>query len=312
MDASVAKGACERHNGSKMKYLRRLARRLASAYFSFCKHEGMLVAGGMSYCLAVSLFPLLLVLVAILGWAFEWTDSGQDAEQRILAAIEQQASSSLSEQLGRALDSVSSHASAGGPVGFVLLVIAAIAIFVQFENALDRIWELESDRTTGWLRWLADRLFARLRALGMLLAATIFIIVTMIASLMWTAYLPRMAPTTVNVVLNLLAFSVIYRFVPTPTVRWSEAIRGGIVAAVLWEVGRAALAWYLVRRSLPSAYGIIGSFLAVMLWAYYATVVVLLGAEYVRAIQKEPRAVDKEDGNGTGQPASSVRSTAAK
>jgi membrane protein len=286
-----------------MSHFRHLAHRLAVAFVDFNKHDGWLVAGGISYYLAMSLFPLLLVLVAILGWAFAWTHSGQNAEQRIMAAVEQQGSPALSRQLERALDSISNQAPAGGPVGFVLLVITAIAIFAQFDYALDRIWEVKSQRKTGWFRWLGHLLFRRLRALGMLLAASVFIIVVMSASFAWARVLPTFTPTIINVLLNIFAFAVIYRFVPKEDVSWSEAIRGGIVAALLWEVGRVALAWYLTRHNYVSAYGIIGSFLAVMVWAYYVTIVVFYGAEYVRAIQREEYALG-ENNAGTGHPAS--------
>ena len=59
---------------------------------------------------------------------------------------------------------------------------------------------------------------------------------------------------------------------------------------VLWEVGRQGLAAYVLHLNYPSAYGIIGSFIAVMLWAYYASLVILIGAEYVRVLGEEASA----------------------
>ena len=299
--AAVAENLLTTPGVPTMSQLRRIAHLLNAAFAGFNAHDGWLIAGGISYYVAISLFPLLLVLVAAVGWAFQWTDFGQDAKQAILTAVEHQVSADLSEQLGRAFDSVSAQASAsGGAVGFVLLVVAAIAIFAQFDHALDRIWEVKPRRKASWLRWLVGWLFSRLRALVMLAAAAAFIILVMVASFTWTRLLPSVAPTAVNIVLNLLAFAVVYRFVPQSSVRWSEAIRGGVVAAVLWEIGRVVLAWYVTRRGLPTAYGIIGSFLAVMLWAYYATIVVFIGAEYVRALQGESPACGDNAAAGPG------------
>ncbi len=70
-------------------------------------------------------------------------------------------------------------------------------------------------------------------------------------------------------------------------IEWGEALRGACVAAILWEIGRQVLAVYLVHRGYASAYGVIGSFLAIMLWTYYAMLVVFLGAEYTRAVREE-------------------------
>ena len=55
----------------------------------------------------------------------------------------------------------------------------------------------------------------------------------------------------------------------------------------MWEGGRQALAAYLLRLNYPSAYGVIGSFLAIMLWAYYASLVIIFGAEYVRVLREQ-------------------------
>ena len=93
----------------------------------------------------------------------------------------------------------------------------------------------------------------------------------------------------VNLLLNLFAFTMIYRVVPRAKIRWWDALRGGLLAAVLWELGRQALTTYFLHLNYPSAYGIIGSFIAVMLWAFYASVVLLFGAEYVRVLREEAR-----------------------
>jgi membrane protein len=55
----------------------------------------------------------------------------------------------------------------------------------------------------------------------------------------------------------------------------------------MWEIGRQLLGLYFSRLNYASAYGIVGSFLVVMLWAYYVMLVVLFGAEYVRVRQRE-------------------------
>jgi membrane protein len=290
-----------------MSMIRKIARRLWSAYQGFLEHEGTLSAAAIAYCVALSFFPLLLVLVAVLGWVLAWTNAGQEAQQQLLETIRQQASQNLAEQVEQSLAAVSAKAPAGGPIGFVVLVISAIAIFAQIDTALDRIFKVPVDPHEGWLRWIGRLLFERLKALGMLLGVGGFIVLAMVASMVLSGVLQAMEPAAeagpwiqwatsfwINLGLNLLALTLIYRTLPKPGIRWREALRGGIVAAILWEVGRQALAAYLLRLNYPSAYGIIGSFLAVMLWAYYASLVVLFGAEYVRVLRDEARHGDTE------------------
>jgi membrane protein len=283
-----------------MSMLRRFARRLWNAYSGFQDHEGSLSAAGIAYCVALSFFPLLLVLVAGLGWVLEWTDFGQEAQKELLTAISQQVSPDLAEQVDRMLRVVRERAPTGGPIGFVVLLISAIAIFAQLDAAFDRVWRLPHDLHETWLHWVGRLLFVRLKALGMLLGVGGFVLAATIAATVVTGVEKALGPRfpngawmqwstqlAINLGLNLIAFTAIYRIIPRARVRWSEAFRGGLLAALLWEVGRQALAAYLLRLNYPSAYGVIGSFMAVMLWAYYASLVIVFGAEYVRALREE-------------------------
>ncbi|HVT29394.1 MAG TPA: YihY/virulence factor BrkB family protein [Lacipirellulaceae bacterium] len=285
-----------------MSFVKRIGMKFYHAYRGFQEHEDTLSAAGIAYYMAVSFFPLLLVLVAGLGWVLQWTHIGQHAQQELLTAIKQQASPNLAEQVKRSLEAVSEKASSGGPIGFVVLVISAIAIFAQLDAAFDRIFKVPSDRHEGWLSWIWRLVFQRLKALGMLVAAGGFVLLVLVATVSLSGVMKAMNSEMklgawvgwltgfwVNLVLNLLAFTAIYRFVPKPAIRWWNAFWGGLVAAVLWEVGRLALAAYLLHLNYPSAYGIIGSFLAVMLWAYYGVLVILFGAEFVSALGEVTR-----------------------
>jgi membrane protein len=284
------------------KYPRRLVRRLLAAYHGFNEHDGSLMAAAMAYYFALSLFPLLLVLVAGLGVAMRSTALGQDAQERLLLTIEHQVSPELSEQIGRALQTVSNNAASRGPIGFVVLLVTAIAIFTQVDHAFNRIWRLAEEQDEGWKAWLTRLVFRRFKALLMLLAAGAFVIAATVASLVWSGVQAAIEPTLritpevrwgssllLNTALNFCAFTVVYRFVPKVIIRWGEALRGATVAAIFWEIGRQVLGVYLVRQGYPTAYGVIGSFIAIMLWAYYAMIVVFLGAEYTRVVREENR-----------------------
>jgi len=292
--------------------LPRFFHRLCHAYLNFSTHDGTLVAGGIAYYLALSLFPLLMVLVAGLGYALEWTARGQDAQQRILEAIEQQASADLSDQVRRLLNATGERAPAGGVIGFCMLVVAAIAIFAHLDYAFDRIWNFARPRHETWRTWIARRLIRRLKSLVMLIAAGGFVLAVMVASIVWTGvqsaalqdvedhpWLPWLANIAITTALNFLAFVLMYRFLPKAKVRWLEAVDGAVIAAALWEAGRQLLALYLLRQNFPSAYGVIGSFIAIMLWAYYAMIVTLFGAEFVHVLQQERIRQDRKDSADT-------------
>ena len=281
-------------------YPQRLGRRLLAAYHGFNEHDGSMMAAAVAYYFALSLFPLLLVLVAGLGVALRTTAIGQDAQERLLVALEQQISPELSEQVGRALSTVSENAGSRGPIGFVVLLVTAVAIFSQVDHAFSRIWRLPENLDQGWKAWLGQLAFRRFKALLMLVGGGAFILAATISSLVWSAVQAVIEPAVsvtpeinwgfsllINVALNFLAFATIYRFVPRTKIEWGAALRGASIAAILWEIGRQVLTIYLVRHGYVSAYGVIGSFLAIMLWTYYAMLVVFFGAEYTRVVRDE-------------------------
>ncbi len=77
-------------------------------------------------------------------------------------------------------------------------------------------------------------------------------------------------------------FGMIFKLLPDRAVPWRHVWLGAVVTAVLFTLGKAALALYLSRASLASAYGAAGSLLVLLLWCYYSSQIVFLGAEFTR------------------------------
>jgi membrane protein len=170
-----------------MRIPRKLGRRLWQAHLGFQDHEGVLSSAGIAYYVALSFFPLMLVMVAGLGSLLAWTQVGQEAQQELISTIAHQASPDLAQQVQRSLDAVKEKAPASGPIGFVALVISALAIFAQLDTAFDRIWRQPLDPHATWVHWVQKLLYQRLKALGMLMGVGGFILLVMVTSMTWAA-----------------------------------------------------------------------------------------------------------------------------
>ncbi|HSU52762.1 MAG TPA: YhjD/YihY/BrkB family envelope integrity protein, partial [Candidatus Dormibacteraeota bacterium] len=57
--------------------------------------------------------------------------------------------------------------------------------------------------------------------------------------------------------------------------------------AFLFTIGKYVLAWYLGRASTTSAYGAAGSVIVILMWVYYASVILLFGAEFAQIYARE-------------------------
>ena len=272
---------------------KRLVKSLYATYTQWVRDDCPQHAAAVSYCAALSIFPLVIVLLSLAGLTLQATGWGQDARSELLDLIGRQAGPELARQLAVVLQSARAGAATSGLIGFALLVLAAMAVFAQLERAFDRIWNLPPRKGKGLIATVRSILVGRLRAFLMLLGIGLFAAVSFLGGMaltmvqtVWTSLplppLPwNLATVAVAVAVNWLLLTVTYRVLPKAPVRWSEASGGAFLAAALWEVGHRVLA-LVALGSDYTVYGVVGAFIAVMLWVYYAVAVVLLGAEYVR------------------------------
>ena len=259
--------------------------------------NGSLLAAGVAYYGALSFFPLILTLISGVGLLLEFTSAGRNAETELLNAVGSQLSPALQVHVAAALDEVRSGAQTTGPIGLITLLFGAMAIFVQFETAFDVIWNVEPPESRGILAAVWRVIFHRGLAFLMLCGLGVLLLVILILGIALsaaTAYSTTILPRTdrlwavvrlcLPMVLDAGVFTLTYRWLPKVHVRWSEAIRGGIFASIIWEIGRFLLTHFLIGTRYSNAYGVVGSFIAVMLWVYYAVTVLFLGAEYIQCV----------------------------
>ena len=76
---------------------------------------------------------------------------------------------------------------------------------------------------------------------------------------------------------------MIYKVLPKVPIRWRDALAGGLFVSLVWLLGQRLLVTFLIGPGY-TAYGIVGSFIAVMIWVYYVSVILFLGAEFVEAL----------------------------
>lgn len=275
---------------------------LRGAVYRWLDDEGPLMGAAVAYYVGLSLFPMLLVLIAGVGMFLQYTQTGQDAEQQILSAVSEQLSPALEEHVATALGQIRDKSGVGGRLGLLGILIAALAGFAQFERAFNHIWSVPEPEKTGiWhgvKRFILQRgiAFVLLLGSGLLVAAVSIVGLALSGVREYSAdFLPmpdslwNLLQMAVSVGLNVCVFALIYRYLPRAAVRWGDAFRGGLVAACLWEVGRQVLASYLIGSKYSSAYGAAGSMLAILLWCFYAVTTLFLGAEYIQELRARSR-----------------------
>jgi Virulence factor BrkB len=182
-------------------------------------------------------------------------------------------------------------------------------VFVgSLQDALDKIWAPRPSEI--WI-FLRNKLFS----FSLVLVAAFLLLISLVLSTLMTALaghittalgLPAGVVQTVivaaNFILTAIIFAAIFKFVPSVLVTWLAAFVGGLFTAILFAVGRMALAWYLAREAEASAYGAATSLVLLLIWIYYSAQLLFLGAQFSQSFQNAgtvQRAADVRRLSGT-------------
>ncbi|MBA3808827.1 MAG: YihY/virulence factor BrkB family protein [Solirubrobacterales bacterium] len=244
---------------------------LAAVIKKFGDDQAGQLAALIAYYGFVSLFPLLLVLVTILGFILQ----GNPAEQKTI----------LDGALGQfpiVSDQLKLHSLTGSGVGLAIGVVgsllAGMGITGATQNAFNRIWHVPfKDRP--------DFLSARLRGLGMLaILGTLSVVSTTAAGFVGSS--SHAAPDVVAGILvafavNLALFMTAFKLLTAIDVGWRDLLPGVIVASVFWQLLQHLGGFYIdheLKHTGP-LYGTFALVLGLLAWLYLGAQLTIFAAE---------------------------------
>jgi membrane protein len=264
-----------------------------AVFAKWSKDNATQLAASLAFFAILSLAPLLLITVAILGLFF---GEGEARHQ-----IEQQAQEMIGGAGAEVVSGILQNAANPGSgvvalvVGFGVLLFAASNIFIQLQMALNRIWDVAHDPKRGFMGMVKDRLHAFMLVLGVGLLFLASFVARAALSTIQTAFEGALPGTdilwaiidfAVTVGIFTVLFAVIFKVVPSADIRWHDVWVGAAVTAVLFAIGRGVLGWYLGRGTFESAYGAAGSVIVLLVWIFYSTQIMFFGAEFTQVYAK--------------------------
>jgi membrane protein len=256
------------------------------AITGFLDHEALQTAGSMAYFAVLSIFQFLVLGVV----AASYVIGGGEARQFVIDNVS--AGSPIdAETVGGVIDAVIESRGAMSIISIGFLAWSALGMFSALSTGISRVFDNSPKRP-----FIQDKLIGLLLMglTGLLAVASLLIgIITGIlqeAAAELVADVPGggtaiwLIGFIAPVLLIFLAFWVIYKVVPNRPVGWREALPGAIVAALLWTVLRFGFTWYATSvADYESAFGPFSTGITLLVFLYFASVIVLLGAEFARA-----------------------------
>ena len=249
------------------------------------------LAAALSFYTLLSLSPLVLIVVAAAGLV--WSEQSVRAE--LLNQIRGLVGPAGAETVRMVLEgtTIAGHSLGSMIVGILTLLFGATTVFVQLQSSLNQIWDVKTAVTTVTRRGLFWSLIrTRLLSLTLILVVGFLLLVSLVMSAALAAlqgYLARVLPgggmlwQTVNLLVSLLVISVliamVYRLLPDVRLDWRDVWVGAVTTSVLFGVGKFLIGLYLGQASIGSSYGAAGSLVVFLVWVYYSSLIMFLGAE---------------------------------
>ena len=274
-----------------LKLARRIYIPLWKAVQQWLDADGLRMSAAMSFYGILSLAPLLVLMVAVLGWWLERAYIETSLVSQFSSVIGKQGAEVVKQAIASAQEP--SEGIAASLIAFVLLLSGATGVFAELQDAFERLWRQGSGQTPTQKWWYSATL--RLRGVAYILAFGFLLLVSLVVSTAlglvstWAgSYLPiEKVAFCINEVISFVfcvaLFVALMRMSagPKPSLRF--LVMGASAGAVLFAVGKHLMALYLSTAAVVSAYGAAGSLVVILLWIYFSSAVLLLSASMARA-----------------------------
>jgi membrane protein len=246
------------------------------AIYRFSKH-GPRESAALAYYAIFSLFPLLLLLIVIIGTVLGPAAAHNQIDGVLRLFLPQSTASFLQDNIAEVLE----QRSPLGIVAGITLLWSALGVFSSLSSALSRTFRDTNPRNTWQQRLFGVTMMAALATLLLASLATtvIFGLIDLLVfyrSASWVT----MGALVIPLSLSVSIFAFLYRFVPRRRVRWDAIWAAAFLGGGAWELAKRAFAWYLDNLATYNlVYGSVAAIIVLMLWAYLSAIIIILGAE---------------------------------
>jgi membrane protein len=124
-----------------------------------------------------------------------------------------------------------------------------------------------------------------------LLAVSLVLSTALAAFSSWAGTASTVVSKAINFVASLAIlsalFAMLFKWLPDTEIAWRDVFPGAVVTALLFNIGKFAIGWYIGTQGLESTYGAAASIVILLIWVYYSAQIVLFGAELTHVYAAE-------------------------
>lgn len=242
------------------------------------------LSAALAYYATFSIGPLLVLLIGVASLAMGRHGAQHQVSAQLQTILGPKTASMLGSMMGASQKGGGLAATIVGAIG---LFLGASGIFVQLQQSLNIIWDVEQNPAAGIVGFVMGRFLSMLMvlAIGLLLLISM-VMSAAISSLSEGWLLPNWCWQIINELvwfgLSAGLFSLIFKYLPLVKIKWRNVWRGALVTSALFVIGKFLLGLYLGSIGAKSSYGAASSFVVFLMFVYYASAIFFFGAEFTK------------------------------
>lgn len=267
--------------------LREAGKLVKDAGSKFIDDKGPRLGAALAFYTALSLSPLLMVVIAGAGLVFGQEAARGEIVAQLRDVVGEQGAGVIEQMVANSAASTGKGFAA--IVGFLVLLYGASGVFTELQSALNTIWQVPGKKSEGGILSIVR---GKLLSFSLVCGTIFLLLASLVVSAMLSAINDRIAGwvpgvTALAEVLNFLLtigvftllFAMIFQWLPETDLSWSDVWYGAAATALLFSIGKYLIGLYLGTAAVGSSYGAAGAFVVLLVWLYYSTQLLLFGAE---------------------------------
>ena len=251
-------------------------------------------SASLAYYTVFSIAPLLVVVTTSFGIIF-----GKEAiEGQIYGQLNTLVGSRAAIQIQEMISNV--HLAGNNffatVISIAILIIGATSIFGEIQDSINKIWGLRVKSHQAWWRVLITRLvsFSLIFTIGFIMIVSVVLnaIVAAFGNFIgkyifnYSVYFIQVTNEILSFLVASFLFSLLFKILPDARVKWKDVLFGGFITAIFFTIGKLGIGFYLGKSNITSLYGAAGSIIILMVWVYYSSIILYLGAEFTKVYAK--------------------------
>ncbi|MGG9970890.1 YihY/virulence factor BrkB family protein [Ferruginibacter sp. SUN002] len=256
----------------------------------FIEDNALKYSASLSYYTIFSLAPMMIIIFTFSGFLF----SQQAMQGQIFDEIKNLVGSEAALQIQTTIKNIhlSKDTWVATTIGIITLIVGATGIFGEMQDSLNKIWGLQLKPTSGLKKIFTNRLlsFSLVLSLGFVLTVSLILnaIIFGLGSHLNNFFSGKfydLIPFFENIfsfLVTTVLFAAIFKILPDAKIKWKDVFIGALVTSLLFMLGKFLIGYYLSASKLTTIYGAAGSVIIILLWTYYSSAILFMGAEFTK------------------------------